>query len=69
MEIFKASLVKSRLKILSSPNVEFIKMDLTKYDVLRVLFDMALKTFERIDCAISNAGVVEIGIGSIQALT
>jgi NAD(P)-dependent dehydrogenase (short-subunit alcohol dehydrogenase family) len=39
----------------------FVKTDVTKYDDLIALFDTALKTFGKVDCAIPNAGVVEIG--------
>lgn len=41
--------------------VKFIRTDVTKYEDLIALFDTALKAFGKVDCAISNAGVVEIG--------
>jgi NAD(P)-dependent dehydrogenase (short-subunit alcohol dehydrogenase family) len=49
------------VKKLSSSTVKFVKTDVTKYGDLIELFDTALQTFERIDCAISNAGVAEFG--------
>lgn len=46
---------------LSSSTVKFVKTDVTKYGDLLKLFDTALEIFGRIDCAISNAGVPDIG--------
>jgi len=46
---------------LSTFPVKFLKTDVTKYEDLLALFDTALKTFGRADCAIANAGVVEVG--------
>jgi NAD(P)-dependent dehydrogenase (short-subunit alcohol dehydrogenase family) len=42
---------------LSTFPVKFVRTDVTKYEDLLALFDTALKN----DCAISNAGVVEVG--------
>lgn len=39
----------------------FVKTDVTVYSDLLHLFDVALSTFQTIDCAVANAGIVEIG--------
>jgi len=46
---------------LSSTNLKFVKTDVTKYGDIVELFDVALKTYGRVDCAVSNAGVMEQG--------
>jgi NAD(P)-dependent dehydrogenase (short-subunit alcohol dehydrogenase family) len=40
-------------------DVHFVITDVTSYDSLLALFDKALKLYERVDIAISNAGIVE----------
>lgn len=40
-------------------HVLFQKADVTNYEDLIALFDLAFKTYGRIDCAISNAGTNE----------
>lgn len=42
-------------------DVDFVKTDVTKYADLLALFDLALKKYGRVDCAISNAGAMEQG--------
>lgn len=42
-----------------SGDVLFQKTDVTQYEDLVSLFDTALKTYGRVDCAISNAGTNE----------
>lgn len=49
----------ARRKLSTFP-VKFVKTDVTKYDDLIGLFDIALKTFGKVDCAISNADILEI---------
>jgi NAD(P)-dependent dehydrogenase (short-subunit alcohol dehydrogenase family) len=46
---------------LSPSIVKFVKTDLTKYTDLLAFCDAALETFGRIYCAISSAGVPDIG--------
>jgi NAD(P)-dependent dehydrogenase (short-subunit alcohol dehydrogenase family) len=47
--------------LLSSPDIQFVKTDVTDYDSLLHLFDVAWKKYGRVDVAISNAGIQEIG--------
>lgn len=46
---------------LVSANLKFVRTDVTIYRDVIGLFDSALELFGRIDCAISNAAVPEIG--------
>ena len=46
---------------LSTFPIKFVRTDVTKYEDLIALFDTALKVFGKVDCAISNAGIVEVG--------
>lgn len=41
--------------------IEFVKTDVTDYDSVLKLFDTAWKRYERVDIAISNAGIQEVG--------
>jgi NAD(P)-dependent dehydrogenase (short-subunit alcohol dehydrogenase family) len=52
---------EEQVKKLATPNVKFVKTDVTKYDDLLALFDVALKHFGKVDCAISNAAIPEVG--------
>lgn len=42
-------------------NVRFQKTDVTSYDSILGLFDLALETYGQVDIAVSNAGLVERG--------
>jgi NAD(P)-dependent dehydrogenase (short-subunit alcohol dehydrogenase family) len=57
----QAEAAEKQAQKLSTFPVKFVRTDVTKYEDLIALFDTALKTFRKVDCAISNAGVVEIG--------
>jgi len=52
---------KKQAEKLSSSNVKFVKTDVTKYADLITLFGTALDTYGRVDVAVSNAGVMEVG--------
>lgn len=45
---------------LSSPNVTFVQSDVTSYESVLNLFEVAWKKYGRVDIAISNAGVPEL---------
>ena len=45
----------------AAPNVTFVKTDVTSYDSVLNLFKVAWSSHGRVDHAISNAGLVEIG--------
>lgn len=40
---------------------QFVRTDVTKYDSVISLFDVAWKKYSRVDIAISNAAIQEIG--------
>lgn len=46
---------------LSRESVKFVKTDVSKYDDHLALFDLALKSFGRVDIAVSNAGISQEG--------
>ena len=43
------------------PRVVFQSTDVTNYQSVLALFDLAFKTYKRIDHVVSAAGIVEIG--------
>jgi NAD(P)-dependent dehydrogenase (short-subunit alcohol dehydrogenase family) len=50
---------EKQVQKLSSDRIKFLKTDITKYSGIVALFDLALKTWKRIDVAVSNAGIAE----------
>ncbi|TAQ83328.1 hypothetical protein B7494_g8346 [Chlorociboria aeruginascens] len=45
----------------ASPNLKFVKTDVTKYEDLIALFDLAYRTWGRVDVALNIAGSQEVG--------
>jgi NAD(P)-dependent dehydrogenase (short-subunit alcohol dehydrogenase family) len=41
--------------------MQFVRTDVTNYDSVLSLFDVAWKKYSRVDIAVSNAGIQEIG--------
>jgi NAD(P)-dependent dehydrogenase (short-subunit alcohol dehydrogenase family) len=52
---------EKQVQKLSSDRIKFLKTDITKYNDVVALFDLALETWERIDDSVSNAGLIERG--------
>jgi len=52
---------EAKAKQYPSHDVKFVRTDITKYQDLIALFDVALHSFGRVDFAISNAGAMEAG--------